>query len=209
MKTLARDAWFLTLSLLLAIFLWYLMFLLKPFNFWAEMTGATLLLGSIGVYKARSTLELRGLWTLRAWILGIGSALVLYLIFWLGKILSQWMLSTSSMEISAIYAYRGEGHPWVVLLVLLFPIGPGEEIFWRGYVQSSFSRLLGRGRGYLVASLLYGLTHIWAGNLMLLLAALTCGFYWGWLYHKRGELAPVIISHALWDALIFVVMPVQ
>jgi len=209
MKTSSIDVWFLAFSLLFAAFFWYVMFLWNPYNFWVEMTGATLFLGGVAIYRIRSTLGLHRLWTLRAWILGISSALVLYLLFWLGKSLSQWILPSSPTEISAIYSYRDQAYPWVVLLLLLFPIGPCEEIFWRGFVQSSLSRFFGRNSGLAVTSILYGLVHIWTGNLMLLLAALTCGFFWGWLYQRQGELAPVIISHALWDALIFVVIPIH
>lgn len=209
MKTSPIDAWFLALGLFFAAFFWYIMFLLKPLNFWAEMAGSTLFLGGFAVYRMRLPLGLRRLWTLRAWILGVGSALFLYLVFWLGKLLSPWIFSLNSNEISAIYAFRDQGHPWVILLLLLFVIGPCEEIFWRGFVQSSLSEFFGKSRGFVFASLLYGLVHVWGANLTLMLAALTCGFFWGWLYLRQGELAPVIISHALWDALIFVVLPVQ
>ncbi|NIO04481.1 MAG: CPBP family intramembrane metalloprotease [Proteobacteria bacterium] len=209
MKTSSIDVWFLTISLFLAVFFWYVMFLLRPFNFWAEMAGATLFLGGVGIYRMGSTLGFRRLRTPRAWALGIGSALVLYLIFLLGKVLSQRIFPFSSEEISIIYTYRTEGNPLVVLLLLLFLIGPCEEIYWRGFVQSSLSSLLGKFQGFLITSLFYGLIHLWAGNLMLFLAALVCGLSWGWLYQKQRELAPVIISHALWDALIFVILPVQ
>ncbi len=208
-KIRTTDAWFLALSLLLAVFFWYIMFLMRPFNFWAEMTGSTLFLGGLAVYRMRSTLSLGSLCTFRAWIVGIGSALFLYLFFWVGNALSHRILPFSTTEISTIYAFRAEGDPLVVLVLLLFPIGPCEEIFWRGFVQSVLSTWLGKGYGFLAASLLYGMIHVWAGNLMLLLAALVCGFFWGWLYLRLGDLAPVIISHALWDALIFVILPVQ
>jgi len=209
MKTPSSDVWFLALSLFLAAFFWYTIFLLRPLNFWAEMAGATLILGGLAAHKVRTTLGLARLWTLRAWVIGITSVLCLYSLFWLGDSLSQWLFPVSSTEISAVYFYRDEASPWVILLLLLFAIGPCEEIFWRAYVQSSLSRFFGRNTGFATASILYGLVHVWAENLMLLLAALTCGFFWGWLYRKQGELAPVIISHALWDALIFVILPLR
>lgn len=209
MKRSTLDAWLLILSLVLAAVLWTIIFLLKPFNFWAEMTASTLFLGGFAIYRMRSSLGLNSLWTRRAWTLGIASALFLYLVFWLGEFLSSRVFFSSSHEISAIYSFRNQGNPWVILLLLLFVIGPCEEIFWRGFVQSSLSRIFGKVRGFVFVSMLYGLVHVWGANLMLVLAALTCGFFWGWLYQRKGELAPVIISHALWDALIFVILPLQ
>jgi membrane protease YdiL (CAAX protease family) len=199
----------LALGLLFAAFFWYVMFRLSPFNFWAEMTFSTVFLGGFAIWRLKSTLTLRDLGTVRAWALGIASAVCLYLVFWVGKSLSSWILSSSPREISDIYSYRAQGEPWVILLLLLFVIGPCEEIFWRGFVQSSLSKTSGKVRGFLIASALYGLVHVWAGNLMLLVAAFTCGLFWGWLYLKQEKLASVIISHALWDALVFVVLPLQ
>jgi membrane protease YdiL (CAAX protease family) len=209
MKTSPTNGWSLPLGLLLAASFWYVIFRLQPVNFWAEMTASTLLLAGFARWRVGSTLGLGGLRKLRPWLLGIGSAVCLYLVFWLGKSLSSWFFSLSAQEISAIYAYRDQAPPWIILLLLVFVIGPCEEIFWRGFVQSSLSRSLGRAQGLIFASALYGIVHIWGGNLMLLLAALTCGFFWGWLYHRQKELAPVIVSHAVWDALVFVVIPVQ
>ncbi|GAJ01964.1 unnamed protein product, partial [marine sediment metagenome] len=64
-------------------------------------------------------------------------------------------------------------------------------------------------RGYILASLVYGGVHLWAFNFMLLAAALVAGLFWGAMFIKYGSVWPGIISHALWDAAIFVIWPVQ
>jgi membrane protease YdiL (CAAX protease family) len=42
---------------------------------------------------------------------------------------------------------------------------------------------------------------------MLLVAAGVCGLFWGLLYWREQNLIPVIISHSLWDVMIFVLFP--
>ncbi|MCX6145762.1 MAG: CPBP family glutamic-type intramembrane protease, partial [Candidatus Kapabacteria bacterium] len=60
-----------------------------------------------------------------------------------------------------------------------------------------------------ITILLYMLVHIWAMNPMLLLAALVLGLHWGYMYYKFGSLIPGIISHSLWDTIIFVILPIS
>ena len=49
--------------------------------------------------------------------------------------------------------------------------------------------------------------HIITFNFMLVVAALVCGIFWGWIYKKEKSLVPIIISHALWDFTVFVLFP--
>ena len=51
--------------------------------------------------------------------------------------------------------------------------------------------------------------HQRLATLTLLLAALVCGLFWGGMFWRIGRLWPVIISHAAWDVLIFVIRPIQ
>jgi membrane protease YdiL (CAAX protease family) len=44
---------------------------------------------------------------------------------------------------------------------------------------------------------------------MLILAALVAGAYWGFLYLSKRDLAALVISHSLWSAVIFAVVPVR
>jgi membrane protease YdiL (CAAX protease family) len=94
-------------------------------------------------------------------------------------------------------------------LLLLFVIGPSEEIFWRGFVQDTLAQKFGDNSGWIIASLVYGGVHIAAWNFMLFAAALVCGLFWGWVFKKYKSLWPGIISHAIWDLTIFVLIPVR
>jgi len=44
---------------------------------------------------------------------------------------------------------------------------------------------------------------------MLVLAALVAGAFWGGLYLWRRDLTLVVVSHSLWSACIFAVVPIH
>ena len=63
--------------------------------------------------------------------------------------------------------------------------------------------------GFALTLIIYALVHIWSLNFMLVMAALVAGFVWGLLYRLRPDWLPaLIISHAVWDACVFVVFPI-
>ena len=94
-------------------------------------------------------------------------------------------------------------------MALLTWIGPAEEVFWRGFVQRRFGLSLGGWRAFWLTTAIYALVHIWSLNLMLMLAATLCGLFWGWMYRRYRNVWPGLISHAIWDCLIFVVIPLS
>jgi membrane protease YdiL (CAAX protease family) len=63
--------------------------------------------------------------------------------------------------------------------------------------------------GYVVATLIYGGVHIFSGNPMLILAALVAGAFWGAMYAWKHDLAALIVSHSVWSAFIFAVLPIR
>jgi uncharacterized protein len=199
------------LSLLAAYILWYVMFVLRPLNFWLMMSASTLLLSGItltcgSLHKTDWQLTTRDLF------IGIGSSLALYGVFFIGNELLQLVQDMVPMNrgenIAAVYANRGALPPALVAALLCFPIGFGEELFWRGFVQKHFSAP-SPVRGLIITTLLYTAVHLATGNPVLLLAALVCGVFWGGLYALTGSLPAVLISHMLWDPLIFVFFPVS
>jgi hypothetical protein len=42
---------------------------------------------------------------------------------------------------------------------------------------------------------------------MLILAAAVCGVFWGWLYLRFRSPLLNVVSHAVWDLLVFVILP--
>ena len=99
-------------------------------------------------------------------------------------------------------------HPALVGGLLLFPIGPGEELYWRGFLQERLMLKYGSFRGWLLGAFFYAFVHIWSFNFMLIGAAAVAGAFWGLLYWRWQHLAPVVVSHSLWSAFIFAVAPV-
>jgi membrane protease YdiL (CAAX protease family) len=140
--------------------------------------------------------------------LGLIAAAVLYGIFWVGHALSTRLLPFAASQVDAIYTIRGDLDRWLVAGLLLFVIGPAEEIFWRGFVQNRLSNRYGVLVGLILGAAVYALVHVWSFNFMLLAASAICGGFWGLLYAATGSLWPAIISHAVWDVAIFILWPI-
>jgi len=211
---LPTRRWVVYGSLVVVTGLWYVMFVVRPFNFWLMMGLSTLFLTAIA-FSVQPRLIDRNDLTLAQCALGAGSALVLYGIFWVGNhalvFFSQTipgLVPPPGGDLAAIYANRGGLSPVWVGLLLVFPIGFGEEIYWRGLVQRYFGERLGGMRGFVVTTAIYVIVHVPTGNMVLLIAALTCGLFWGALYWRTGSIVLVLVSHMLWDPLVFVLAPI-
>ncbi len=176
-------------------------------HFWLGMTAAGGVLVAGAVLLEGRRLKPRLAFSRKDLLLGLASAAVLYLIFWLGDLLSRSLLPFAGDEIAAVYDRRDQAPLPMIGLLLVVWIGPAEEVFWRGFLQQRLTERLGRWRGYLIASAMYAGVHLWAANLMLFTAALVCGLFWGAMYARWGRLWPAIVSHALWDLAIFVLLP--
>ena len=196
------------LGLGMAAALWGVVFAVRPLNFWAEVAVATLLVAAFALYFGRD--ELRAAFAYRAGMLmaGVGGAIFLYAIFVIGSWASRQILPFASDQVASIYAIRDTAPRWVVVAVLAAIIAPCEEIFWRGYVQSTLAFNLGDARGWLLMAAAYALVHVWSWNLMLVGSALVCGLFWGLLFYRLKSLVPCIISHVLWDLAVFVYYPI-
>jgi membrane protease YdiL (CAAX protease family) len=194
-----------------AIF-WFLMF--SPWtkyilNFWHVMTVASGLLAVYAFLELGN--ERRGLYVFRLqWIvIGIGSAVLLYLIFFVGDKVSSLLFEFAAPQVSGIYGTKAQASSAAVGALLFFWIGPAEEVFWRGFVQHRMQTRYGLWNGYVLTAAVYAGIHIWAFNFMLLMAALICGLFWGWMFLKYKSVWPGLISHAVWDLVIFVLLPIR
>jgi membrane protease YdiL (CAAX protease family) len=204
---------YLIILVLLALVFWFEMFVLKHHNFWIEMTIAAGLLALASAYinhKAGTEINYRLYFFKPGYIaVGLLSAAILYFVFLGGDRLSNLVFDFADKQVTGIYDNKSLSNPLIIGLLLLFVIGPSEEIFWRGFVQDTLAQKFGDNSGWIIASLVYGGVHIAAWNFMLFAAALVCGLFWGWVFKKYKSLWPGIISHAIWDLTIFVLIPVR
>jgi len=139
--------------------------------------------------------------------LAVLSALVLYAVFWAGGAAVRTVLPSAADDIGAVFAFkRGAALVRIGLLISLI-IGPGEEIFWRGFVQHRWQKRLGWPRGWLLAAGFYAAVHVATCNFILVLSALVCGLYWGILFVWFRSVVLVAVSHAVWDLMVFVLFP--
>ena len=142
-------------------------------------------------------------------VIGVVTAAALWGVFWVGDKLSQLMFNFARPEVNAIYSFKESISPWLLSALLLFIIGPAEEIFWRGFVQNKMSEKWGTTMGFVIATAVYALVHAGSCNFMLVMAALVAGGFWGLIYRfYPNRLGALVISHAVWDAAVFVWFPI-
>lgn len=206
----------LVISVCLAALLWFVMF--SPWtapllNFWWAMTASACILIALSTIAQRrdgvsSVLSQFTIFNFKEIFLGIGIAVVLWFVFYVGDKVSQWMFDFARPQVNLIYDMKMGNQPWLIALLLLFIIGPAEEIFWRGYIQRQLSQRWSPNVGFLVTTAIYTAVHLPSGNFMLVMAAMVCGVAWGGLYRLVPQHFPaIVLSHALWDAAAFVWFP--
>lgn len=198
-------------TLVLAAVLWTVMFspLTAPHvNFWWMMTASALTLSVLSMcFNPGWWKDVK--WSVPDLLLGVLIAAVLWGIFWTGDKVSSWLFDFARPQVNLIYGMKEGESPWLLSVLMLFLIGPAEEIFWRGYVQRTFSRRWNPNAGLVVATALYALVHAGSCNFMLLMAALVAGVVWGGLYRFFPErMAAIIVSHAVWDVAVFIWFPI-
>ena len=80
--------------------------------------------------------------------------------------------------------------------------GVGEELLFRGVIQSKLSQWTSPAAGLILASLLFGAAH--ALSRLYFLLATVIGLYLGWFAQYFGELVTPIVAHSLYDFLALV-----
>jgi uncharacterized protein len=182
-----------------------------PIDFWWWMSAALVILIVSGIIADRNyfralkaDIATKAAWKIAA---GLGAACVLFALFFFGNIISRYLIELAGRDINAIYGFKENADPLRIVMLMALIIGPGEELFWRGFLQRRFSDNLGDRYGFVISTALYALVHTASGNFMLVAAALVCGVFWGFLYYKYKSLTINIISHTVWDIAVFFIFP--
>ena len=198
-------------TIFLAAVLWSIMFLpvtAPHINFWWMMTASACTLSIF------SSIFNPGWWRGLRFdvgniLLGAGIAAALWGVFWIGDKMSQMIFNFARPQVDLIYGMKEGESPWLLTALMLFLIGPAEEIFWRGYVQKTLQQRWSPNVGFAVTTTIYALVHLGSCNFMLVMAALVAGLAWGLLYRFFPRRFPaIILSHALWDVAVFVWFPI-
>jgi len=109
-------------------------------------------------------------------------------------------------ETALLYAaFRGPSP--VVAALALGPVVLGEELVWRGVVQSAFTRRFGPVAGVGLAAATFALAHAPIESFYLVVVALACGAAWGALRALTGSLVPSLVAHLVWDAVVLLAVP--
>ncbi len=192
-------------GILIASICWALTFGSSFGNFWLKIGLSVLIVTTYSLFFERPRISL----SIKSIIWGFISASILYIIFLIGNRISSSIISGSEAQIEDIYLMGIETNKILVFLLLLFITGPGEEIFWRGFLQKHMMQRFGSLIGFIITTLIYSGVHIFSMNLILIFASLVAGAFWGILYMWKKDLLIQIISHSLWSATIFVIAPVK
>jgi len=113
------------------------------------------------------------------------------------------------LEYLASFSHVGHDFP-----LMAFPVGIGEEAFFRGYLQSRLSETFSPWGGIAVSSLAFGAAHIPNASgytskerryyyTSVLPFITVMGGYFGWLTYKNCSLKEAVAIHCWYDFAIF------
>jgi membrane protease YdiL (CAAX protease family) len=188
----------------LALLLWTASFLGGPASFWPALCASAVMLMILSLYCTGSPFR-REEFTRSALLVGLAGGLLLYGIFFTADRLTAF-LPFPRPEAADIYQVRQKGLPFLLLFLL---VSPAEEFFWRGFLQRWAMEKFGPRKGWFGAAGFYALVHLASLNIMFVGAALVSGLFWGFMYMMGRSLVPVIICHASWTLLTFVLLPLN
>lgn len=193
-------------TLVLAGTFWFLTFCVTWGSFWLKISFFSAVLAGLALsLQPDIRLQLRP--DAKAIVIGVVSAVVLYLIFVGAKAVITALIPFAEEQIGQIYT-KGQGVPlWAMAVLSLLVTGPAEELFWRGYIQRQLMDHFGQWQGWLMGTVLYAGVHFWSFNLILVGAAIVAGAFWGAVYWRYRSLAPVIVSHSIWSVAAFALFP--
>jgi len=190
----------------LANIFWFVSFSVDWGSFWIKISLSAAILAFLSRFLTNEN-SILGPWNRKAFVWGIGSAGILYDVFWAGGAVFTGLVPFADEQMAGIYQKGAHTPFWLMMVLALFVTGPSEEYFWRGFVQRQLMDRFGDWQGWLLGAVVYGSVHVWSFNWMLIGAAVMVGAFWGWLYWHSRTLLPVILSHSIWSALAFAIFP--
>ncbi|KIL45879.1 CPBP family intramembrane glutamic endopeptidase [Jeotgalibacillus soli] len=190
------------LSLFVVHVLMYITFMDRSI-FWYLYSGTALVMIALSIIQTKLDHEL----SVGQYLLyGISSGILMYGIFLIGYQLMTFIPGNADNTISDLYQRIEPDHLWKYIVLFLIII-PGEEIFWRGFVQKCLHRHLSTSMAIILTAVLAGSVFIFSGEWVWIMAAMVGGLFWGMLYAWKRSIPLVIVSHLTFDLLFFYVIP--
>jgi uncharacterized protein len=171
--------------------------------FWYIFTGSLLVLITFAMFQEDVDDEAS---FFKYISMGVLSGLLLYALFWLGVQIFDLFNLPFEKSIKNLYRWFAPTLFWQYLALILVA-APGEELFWRGFIQKRLLRYFGPVGSITIGALLYASVHIYSGTFILMLAAFLSGLLWGALYMWKKSMPLVIVSHIVFDIMIFIILP--
>lgn len=171
--------------------------------FWYIFTAAMLILISYSI--VHEELEDRAS-TRSFFTLGILTGIALYGVFWAATTVIYGQNLPLGEQITSLYKHFSPEIAWHYIVLILI-IAPGEEIFWRGFIQKRLIRLTDKKTSIIFSTILYASVQFYSGEFILVLAAIAAGLAWSCLYAWKRSIPLVVISHIVFDLLMFVFFP--
>jgi membrane protease YdiL (CAAX protease family) len=176
-------------------------------SFWQRMTRTGLMLGSAALATDGDLRAARP--KPKDVATGAAIAAALYGVFLVGDKAARVVMPSGAEDIGDIYELRNLRPKGEIAARLATVIGPAEELYWRGMLQSALTRRLGPVKGAVAATAAYGGVHVCTRNPTLIGAATVAGGGWSALSAAGVSMPALVISHILWDIWIFLVQPTQ
>lgn len=173
--------------------------------FWYIFTGSLLVLITYAMFQEAVDDEASFFKYLS---IGTVTGLILYFVFWMGIQAFDLLNLPFGNSVNKVYRWFAPELFWQYLALILVA-APGEELFWRGFVQKRLLHYFGPLTSIFIGSLLYASVHVYSGTLMLMLAAFLSGLMWGALYLWKRSMPLVIVSHIVFDIMIFIILPLK
>lgn len=173
--------------------------------FWYLYTGSVLLLILYAMFQGEVDDEASFFTYLS---LGALSGLVIYGVFWFGYNGIEKFHLPFYRGIHNLYRWFAPSAFWEYLALVLVA-APGEELFWRGFIQNKLLTQFKPWISIFVAACLYASVQIYSGEFILVIATFLCGIAWGGLYFWKRSMPLVIVSHLIFDIMLFIFLPLK
>ncbi|GHH98393.1 CPBP family intramembrane glutamic endopeptidase [Neobacillus kokaensis] len=171
--------------------------------FWYIFTGSILVLIAYSMFQGDVDDESSFIQYI---FFGTISGLILYAVFWLGYQMVENSLFSFDKEIRKLYKWFAPKLFWEYLALVLVA-APGEELFWRGFVQKRLMKYFKPAVSIIIGTCAYASVHIYSGSILLIFASLISGLVWGSLYFWKKSMPLIIVSHIIFDLMIFIILP--